>query len=113
MLLAQVEWRGGFRNPESIEPGVEDQRVRCLLAWLPLVRAAGPKCKPSPDVGSNVIKAASQELQRGAGSVPALPAVFGVFYTIEFCVVKTGQVLLSRREPLPQGNGKKVVVNMS
>lgn len=49
-----------------------------------------------------MIKAAVQGHAVGAGKVPALPAVFGVFYTIEFCVVRTGQVLLSRRATSPR-----------
>lgn len=68
----------------------------------PSVRALGPVYKLCPAVGSIVIKVASKGHALGAGSVPALPAVFGVFYTIEFCVVKTCQVLLSRRATSPQ-----------
>lgn len=98
----------GSEKPKPIVQGVETQRGRRLLAGLPSARALGPACK----LRSPAIKAASQGHALGAGREPALPAVFGVFYTIELCVVRTGQVLLSRRATSPKGMGR-VVVHMS
>lgn len=87
-------------KPKYILPGVQNRRVRCQLAWLPSVRTLRPVCKLSPAAGSIVIKVALKGHAAGA-EVPALPAVLGFLYTIEFCVVKTCQVLLSRRATSP------------
>lgn len=66
-------------KPKYILSGVQNQRVRCQLAWLPSVRALGPMCKLSPAVGSIAIEVALKGHAAGAGSVPALPVVFGFF----------------------------------
>lgn len=101
MLRSKAEMGSG--KPQYVVPGADAQRVRYPLSWLLSVRALGPGCKPSPDVGSSMIKAALQGHAVEAGCMPAFPAVFGFFfYTIEFCVVKTGQVLLSRRATSPR-----------
>lgn len=102
----------GSGKPKYAVPGADRPEGKVSACLASFSQSPRPECKPSPDVGSSVIKAASQGHSVGAGDVPALPAVFGVFYTVEFCVVKTGRFCF-QGEPLPQGNGNSVVVNMS